>query len=572
MTLKRVHLWVFWLVLATVWFGTLDHRSLIRPDEGRYAEIPREMAVSGDWLTPRLNAIKYFEKPALQYWATAAGFKLFGKADWTARLWPALTGFLGLLLTWFTTRRLWGERAALLASAIQASTLLYLAMGQIVTLDMGLSFFMQLAWSGFILAASGQASEVRRWMWVAWAALGLAVLSKGLVAIVLTGGTLVAYTLLNRDLTPWRRLTPVSGLLLFLLVTAPWFIAVSLANPEFARFFFIHEHFERFLTTAHRRYQPGWYFLEIYLLGALPWTLLLLHALFKSWRDKAASAFHPQRFLLVWVLVTMGFFSLSSSKLPPYIVPIFPALAMLGGKLLGDFSRRALLIHLGLLGLLALPALVLAPQVVNRVDNEFTLEMLTGYATWLTAAAVLWALTLVAAGVLAWRHRATAALLVLAAGSLPAGLGILLGHENLSPAYSSQAIARVVKPLLTPGVPFYSIRSYEQTLPFYIDRTLTLVEFRGEMKFGIEQEPDKWIPTVQAFRSRWAQDRDAFAIMQIDILPLMQAEGMPMQEIARDKRYVIVRKVSPSPIPRPEGRGNDCSAATVGRPCESASS
>lgn len=542
MTLKRAHFWVFWIVLATVWFGTLDHRSLIRPDEGRYAEIPREMAASGDWLTPRLNAFKYFEKPALQYWATAAGFNVFGKADWTARLWPALTGFLGLLLTWFTTRRLWGERAALLASAIQASTLLYLVMGQIVTLDMGLSFFMQLAWSGFLLAATAQPAEVRRWMWVAWAALGLAVLSKGLVAVVLTGGTLVAYTVLNRDLTPWRRLTPVSGLLLFLLVTAPWFVAVSLANPEFARFFFIHEHFERFLTTAHRRYQPGWYFIEIYLLGALPWTLLLLHALVKSWRDKAASAFHPQRFLLVWVLVTMGFFSLSSSKLPPYILPIFPALAMLGGKLLGDLSRRALLVHLGLLGLLALPALVLAPRVVDRMDNEFTLEMLTGYATWLTAAAVLWALTLFASAVLAWRHRTLAALLVLAAGSLPAGLGILLGHENLSSAYSSQAIARVVKPLLTPGVPFYSIRSYEQTLPFYIDRTLTLVEFRGEMKFGIEQEPDQWIPTVHEFRARWAQDRDAFAIMQIDILPLMQAEGMPMQEIARDKRYVIVRK------------------------------
>ncbi|HTH40776.1 MAG TPA: glycosyltransferase family 39 protein, partial [Rhodocyclaceae bacterium] len=119
---------ISWLLLLAIvsalgaaWFGTLNERKLVRPDEGRYAEIPREMVVSGDWVTPRLNGIKYFEKPALQYWATALGYEIFGEHQWTARLWPALTGFAGILLAWFLGARLWGQRAGILAAAILGS-------------------------------------------------------------------------------------------------------------------------------------------------------------------------------------------------------------------------------------------------------------------------------------------------------------------------------------------------------------------------------------------------------------------------------------------------------------------
>ncbi|MCB1964850.1 MAG: glycosyltransferase family 39 protein, partial [Candidatus Accumulibacter sp.] len=235
------------MALAAVWFGTLDQRALVRPDEGRYAEIPREMVASGDWVTPRVNDFKYFEKPALQYWATAAGYTAFGESEWTARLWPALTGFLSVLLAWWTGRRLWGPAAGHLAAAILGSSLLFVVLGHLITLDMGLSFFLQVAWTAFLFAQQDERSVSRRWMLLAWGAAALAVLSKGLVALVLIGAALVGYTLINRDLSPWRRLAPLSGLALFLLIAAPWFIAVSLANPEFPRFFFIHEHFERFL-------------------------------------------------------------------------------------------------------------------------------------------------------------------------------------------------------------------------------------------------------------------------------------------------------------------------------------
>ena len=140
----------------------------------------------------------------------------------------------------------------------------------LLTLDMGLSFFLQVEWTGFLFAQQEDSRTGRRWMLVAWAGLALAVLSKGIVALVLIGAALVGYTALNRDLSPWKRLSPLAGLALFLTIAVPWFAAVSLANPEFPHFFFVHEHVERFLTTAHRRDEPSWYFVAVYALGALP--------------------------------------------------------------------------------------------------------------------------------------------------------------------------------------------------------------------------------------------------------------------------------------------------------------
>ena len=145
-------LWLAALLGAMLlWFLPLGSYRLFNPDEGRYAEIPREMAVSGDWVTPRLNAIKYFEKPPLQYWATAVAYHAFGEHDWSARLWVALTGFLGLLLTGWIGTRLYGALAGSLAALVQAGALLYLGLARISTLDMGLTATLELALAGLLL-------------------------------------------------------------------------------------------------------------------------------------------------------------------------------------------------------------------------------------------------------------------------------------------------------------------------------------------------------------------------------------------------------------------------------------
>ena len=191
------------VAFGLIWFSNLEYRKLVNPDEGRYAEIPREMVASGDWTTPRLNDIKYFEKPALQYWATAMAYTVFGEHQWTARLWSALTGFLGVLMVFFTGRRLFGATAGWYAALVLGSSLLWVLIGHVNTLDMGVSFFLSAAVCAFLLAQhdAADARARARWMLAAWAALALAVLSKGLIGLVLPGAALVLYIVIERD---WR--------------------------------------------------------------------------------------------------------------------------------------------------------------------------------------------------------------------------------------------------------------------------------------------------------------------------------------------------------------------------------
>ena len=280
MTARAAGLWV---LLALLWFGTLAIRPLYKADESRYAEISREMVASGDWLTPRLNGFKYFEKPPLQYWATAVLFKVFGERDWVARLWTALLGFAGIALTFYAANRLFGAPIGSYAAAMLAGAPLYVVLGQVNTLDMGVTFF---------LSAAVFALALGRPLWF-WIACALAVLSKGLIGIVLPLATVALYILLARDWTLVRRLRPLIGGTVFLLITAPWFIAVSMANPEFAHFFFVQEHFQRFTTQMHHRVQPAWYFVPVLAAGMAPWLVPLGHAAVRALRRRTDAELAP---------------------------------------------------------------------------------------------------------------------------------------------------------------------------------------------------------------------------------------------------------------------------------------
>jgi hypothetical protein len=206
--MSRPLIWILWMTLAAVWFGTLGQRALTRPDEGRYAEIPREMAVSGDWLTPRLNDIKYFEKPALQYWATAAGFKVFADNEWTARLWPALTGFFSIAAGLV-------DRAPALGGAGGPSGGRH--PGEFAAVR-GHGPYSDPGHGAIVLSAGGVdglsfAQKEDRLRQSALDAAGLGRAGAGGAVqryrrLVLTGATLLGYTLLNRDTSPWRRLSP----------------------------------------------------------------------------------------------------------------------------------------------------------------------------------------------------------------------------------------------------------------------------------------------------------------------------------------------------------------------------
>src|SRR3954464_3941628 len=242
------------------------------------------MVASGDWITPRLNGFKYFEKPPLQYWATAALFSLLGEKDWVARVWTALIGFAGIALVLVTANRLFGPPLGLYAAAVLATSPLYVLLGQVNTLDMSVAFFLAAAMFAF---AGGH-------MLVFWAACALAVLSKGLIGIVLPGAALFLYMLAKRDWSLIRRVRPIAGGALFLAITAPWFIAVSAANAEFAHFFFVQEHFQRFTTQMHQRVHPWWYFVPVLAAGFAPWLAPLGRSALVRLRQRGGAA------LLFW--------------------------------------------------------------------------------------------------------------------------------------------------------------------------------------------------------------------------------------------------------------------------------
>ena len=531
-----------------VWFTGLESRKLIRPDEGRYAEIPREMAVSGDWLTPRLNDLSYFEKPPLQYWATATAYETFGKANWTARLWSALTGLFGVAITFFIARRIYGTSAGIAAAAILASSLWYFAIAHINTLDMGLTCFMTLTLAAFLYAERSDATARERFagMMVAWAGMALATLSKGLIGIVLPSGVLFFYSIWQRDWRIWDRVHIGYGLLLFMAIAAPWFVCMSLVNPEFGPFFFFHEHLDRWTSTAHRREGAPWYFVPFLLGGLSPWTLIFASRLPYVWTAAAQRRpFNPERLLVVWCAFIFAFFSLSGSKLPSYILPMFPGLALLMAPSVTMTAPRVHGWNLAAAFVLALISIFAVLDIDRFATDEMPVQLFLGMRPWL--AMMVAALLTGTALALHWRSQAATLkpILVTALSGVIAWQAVALGYDELSPATSSYHLVRRVEQQHGPlrrDLPFYSVQTYEQTLPFYLDRTLTLVDFYDEMNLGLEIEPRKGIETLYAFGQVWRALPAGYATMKPEVFDQLAAADLPMRELARDTRRVIVSR------------------------------
>jgi 4-amino-4-deoxy-L-arabinose transferase-like glycosyltransferase len=322
------------LILAALFsipfFYYLGQLPLIDPDEGRYAEIPREMLERGDLITPTLNYVLYFEKPPLLYWVNSASIKMFGLNEFAARLPSALSGLLTLLVTYAAARSLYGRSTALLSAIILGTSAGFVLQSRIILTDMLLTFCLTSALFAFIVAVEKYKERNRTLIfYLFYIFCALALLTKGLIGIVFPVGIIFFYLLLSGQ---WRVLKDMrlpSGLLIFSVIAVPWFVAVSMKNPEFARFFFIHEHFERFTSTVHGRYQPFWFFVPVLAATMLPWSFCIPGATVQAWRSRNNSEGRLGIYLLIWAGLIFLFYSISSSKLIPYILPVFPPLAIL---------------------------------------------------------------------------------------------------------------------------------------------------------------------------------------------------------------------------------------------------
>jgi 4-amino-4-deoxy-L-arabinose transferase-like glycosyltransferase len=545
-------------IIAIAWFAALDTRVLEHPDEGRYGEIAREMAVTGDYLTPRLNGLKYFEKPPLQYWVTAATYKVFEIDEWSTRFAPVVGGFMTILLVGFTLAKLVSPLAGAFGALVMSSMVLAIGMSHYATLDAFFTGWLTLALCAFLRAqqASLRAGVQRNFMLLAYAGLAAATMTKGPVALVIAGGSLVFYSLTTRDYAVWKRLHLAPGLLLFFALTAPWFILVSRANPEFAEFFFIHEHVERFLTTEHNRAGPLYYFVPLFGFGITPWLFVWAATFVRSWRDTGAepNGFDWGRFCFVWALFVFAFFSLSGSKLPSYILPEFPAIALLLGRELVRMRARTLLLLslpqlLASLGFLLFVLFGYHALIPHISGADRPAAMYVAYFPWLVKTGIVFVVGSMAA---AWLFRTgterakVLGIFAIAACGLIGFQIAFVGHEVFNPIRSAAGLLRDAgnhpDGIIDPSAPVFQVGSYDQTFTFYLGRTTTLVDFRDEFSLGLDIEPGKAYPKYPRWIHDWTALPQGYALMKHDTYAFLLAQGVPMRIIASDPRRVLVAR------------------------------
>ena len=477
-------------LLAAVWLEPPGSR-LAEPDEARYAEIPREMLAARDFVTPTLNGVPYFEKPPLLYWANAASFAVFGERPFTARLATRIAGTAtALLLAWAVGRRRGREEGLLAAVLFLAAPFGFTAARTNLTdglLTFCFAATLFAAWEVLERAAEGRGRSTSGLAAIAGVFAAAGFLAKGLIAIVLPGAILVLAALLSGRARTLRALLVSPAPLAFLALASPWFALAEHAHPGFLDFFFVHEHFQRFATPTASRPGPIYYFAALFLAGFLP----ALPFFFRGVRE--ASRRDPfSLFLLLWTAVVIAFFSVSRSKLPPYIFPAFPAAAALAARgLVAAGLRKAPWIGHAILA----ATLVVAVAAVPDARREITQGRIG-------ALALTGALSLAAGAgfaLLARNPLRAAAALGLGWAGFYAVLDLAWPRIELStglPAISAEARDAAAPS----GARVVSYRGYAQTLPWEMRAVVPIVDFKGELE-------DWWLPVERRREIFWTRER-----------------------------------------------------------------
>ncbi|MGH7925825.1 MAG: phospholipid carrier-dependent glycosyltransferase, partial [Candidatus Binatus sp.] len=382
---RSLRLAFYALFAALVYLPGLGRPALWEPDEGRYAEIAREMVLSGDYVTPRDDFELYFEKPPLVYWAEAAAIHVFGVNEFAVRLPAALFSIGQVVVTAALAETMLGAETALLAALALALSPLFFGFARFATLDPALAFFLTAALAAFYAAAredSFSHPSARRWMLTSAAMLALGTLAKGPIALLLGGAIALAWLASERRLREFAQMPLVWCAIIYAAIVVPWFVLMEGRNPGFLSFFFIHEHIERYVTSSEHGWGP-WFFIPIVIGGTWPWIFfvplgwsatragdgLSEEAPNLSARRSAAS------FLGIWFVVIFVFFSIPRSKLGSYILPALPPLAIVAGyglvrlrAISPDTRRRILHWFLGVNFALAAVGIVVMWKVLRPVD------------------------------------------------------------------------------------------------------------------------------------------------------------------------------------------------------------
>jgi 4-amino-4-deoxy-L-arabinose transferase-like glycosyltransferase len=473
-----------WLLACALALGALcwglGSYPLLEPDEGRNAEVAREMARSGDYILPHLDGLPYLDKPATYFAVVAFALQALGDSEGVARL-PSLLFTLGtIVLVWRLGRRLGPPGTGEIAGLALATMPLALAFSRTVIVDSALAFLETLtlaaAWRGF-----ADAREGRTWFALAWAAMGLGAITKGPVAVLVPILIVTAFAF-----GAGLRLRPFFALRAwpwFFVTSLPWFVAVSLRRPDFPAYAFVYESLKRVATRTAGRPGPIWYFVPVLLAGSFPWIGPAIAAAVRAWRLRARrreADGRPAVLVAAWALVPLVFFSLSQSKLPGYYLPALPAVALAAGMLLaralqdGGALRQAIVgtaVVSALLGAIAVALVVFSGAVFKPIPFSPLVRnavpgLVFGLGAAFLAGAIVAVLGMRRGSV--WLMSAGLALPVI--GTPFAGRGFL---ASLAADRSSRDLAASIESAAH-GALVVGVEAYPTSLRYYLDRPVLL--------------------------------------------------------------------------------------------------
>lgn len=514
--LDKTSIFTIAIIFIILYLWHLGLYPLINPDEGRYAEIPREMLANKNFITPHLNGVEYFEKPVFQYWITAFFMYIFGENEFSVRLFSALCALGGIYLTGYLATKMFNRQTGFLASIIIGSSFLYLIIGSLNILDMAISFFITLSMVSYYQFSTTLKSK---YLYIFYASMAFGTLTKGLIAIVLTIAIIFCYCLLTKNLKLLLKSISLIGILIFLVICVPWFYLVCKDNPDFFYFFFIHEHFLRYLTKIHDRYQPFYFFIPCIILGIFPWTGFFISSLLSKSPKRTWYKFitnphrHKYIYLCLWFSIIFVFYSMSDSKLVPYIVPCLMPMAILISRHLNHISYQTTKIKIALFINAFISLLIIVALIVIAIKSDFiSLEEFIFSGSFIIL--VLFISNLII--FISWyKYKNFSQIIAIYA------ISAILFSFSLQPVITQVAqhrtgkeIAQVVNTLKTKDTLIISYKDYLQDLPFYTKSRIAIYDYLSELEFGSKHDSGQgWFFNKEEFLSTWQQNPHAILVV-----------------------------------------------------------
>lgn len=526
------------LIIGSCYALFLGSRPLAVPDEARYVEIPREMLVSSDFITPHLNDIKYLEKPPLFYWLQAGAIKLLGYNNWSWHSVTALLAVLGCLLTYIAGRSLYSRTTGWYASFILASSLLYFTMGHYITLDMAVSVFITGTLFTAIMAMQLPLGRTRQYLLLSMCFFAaLALLTKGLIGVVLPGIVIFSWLLITSE---WRQLKHfcwLSGISLFMLFSLPWHILIQLKNPEFFHYYFIEQQFLRYSTSIAQHYQPVWWFLPIVVAGIYPWLFFFGKALHQiignGWKQLKQDKI--TLYLLLWFILILGFYSFSNSKLIPYILPIWPAIALLTAQYLTSRGSISTLLPSSFAIISGLALATTAYFLPQKIPYTLPHSLVYNLAILLFACGVINIFSNL------YCKQIKLQVCILAITHMLVFSSLLLALPYLD-TRSTKPLADIIQPLLSKNAEVVGYYRYYQDLPVYLQQRLTVVNVKEELADGMRyQDARSWMIDDKELIKRWQSSKRLFLITPKKYLSKLQALQLtPWNELGQTKQDLLI--------------------------------